>query len=214
MKSLFLLFIFALILAFLSALIKSKKRYRKNHFHRSKSSYTFQDNYRCEENSRLPEMPQRCYNEDPQPVAEKPPLAKAKKRKILTRGEYKMYFVLCNALPECVVMPQVSFGALLWSEEIAVLNTFLKKRVDYVVCDDKLNVITIIELDGWSHKGREKKDLEREKILTDAGYNVLRYTEIPQPDSLREDIQKLTTFLDKRIVPSSAEYPNLQKTPL
>lgn len=113
---------------------------------------------------------------------------KPKKRKILTRGEYKMYFVLKKALPEFVILMQVSFAVLLEAKAKPVINTFLQKRADFVICDEALNVVAIIELDGWSHHGCEQKDAERDHLLTNAGYVVIHYKEIPEAENARKDI--------------------------
>ena len=48
--------------------------------------------------------------------------------------------------------------------------------------------MVIIELDDPSHLGKEKQDAERDAMLEEAGYRVLRYTSIPTVITLKNDI--------------------------
>jgi very-short-patch-repair endonuclease len=47
-------------------------------------------------------------------------------------------------------------------------------------------VQAVIELDDSSHKGREQEDARRASKLTDAGYRVIRYSQIPNIAEVRE----------------------------
>lgn len=53
----------------------------------------------------------------------------------LTRSEQSMYFRLQGALPDLIVLSQVSFGALLTARTWAARNTFNRKRADFVICE-------------------------------------------------------------------------------
>lgn len=97
----------------------------------------------------------------------------------LTRNEQAMFLRLQEALPGLIVLSQVSFGALLTAKSRAVRNTFDRKRADFVICDKAFKVLAVIELDDRSHDGREEEDASRDKLLTDAGYRVIRYRGIP-----------------------------------
>ena len=48
--------------------------------------------------------------------------------------------------------------------------------------------MVIIELDDPSHIGKEQEDAERDAMLNEAGYIVLRFTEIPSIRQLRKHI--------------------------
>lgn len=95
-------------------------------------------------------------------------------------------FFKINAYEKPKKRIQVSFGAMLEAKSYATLNRFLKKRADYVICDKKLNILLILELDGWSHKGKEKEDAARDKLLTDAGYKVLHLKKIPELEEMKK----------------------------
>ncbi|RUS67977.1 hypothetical protein CUZ56_00460 [Saezia sanguinis] len=111
-------------------------------------------------------------------------------RRIMTPREQKMYFVLKAALPELIVFTQVSFCALITAKSFASRATFNRKFTDFVVCDYDLNVLVIIELDDWSHQGNEQRDADRDKLLADAGYQVVRFEDIPEPGKVRSEIRK------------------------
>lgn len=105
----------------------------------------------------------------------------------LTRHEQAMFFRMQTALPELIVLSQVSFGALLTAKSRAARNTFDRKRADFVVCDKSFNVLAVVELDDNSHIGQEEKDQDRDKLLTDAGYRVLRYRSMPDLAQIAND---------------------------
>ena len=111
---------------------------------------------------------------------------KPKPRKLLIRSEYKFYFTLKEAFPEYVILVQVGFAAMLQAKHRATVNRFLAKRADYVICDQELNILLIVELDGTSHFGREKEDKKRDKLLTDAGYKIVHLKNIPSPQETRK----------------------------
>jgi very-short-patch-repair endonuclease len=96
---------------------------------------------------------------------------------------------LVHALPDHVVLAQVSFGALLSVRASAVRNTYDRKRADYVVCDRAFVVAAVIELDDGSHKDKEELDEKRDLLLTNAGYRVIRYRNIPDEDQVQADFE-------------------------
>jgi len=105
----------------------------------------------------------------------------------LTRNEQAMYFRLEGALPDLIVLSQVSFGALLTARSTAVRNTFDRKRADFVICEKSFKVVAIVELDDSSHDGNRARDEKRDELLTNAGYRVLRYRGIPDIDRVQGD---------------------------
>lgn len=107
---------------------------------------------------------------------------------ILSANEQPMYFRLCEAFPSHLVLAQVSFSAMLHSRDQLVRNQFNRKTADFVLCTKAFEVVAILELDDSSHRGREEKDAVRDKLLTDAGYRVLRYKTVPDADRLNQDI--------------------------
>ncbi|MDD2609526.1 MAG: DUF2726 domain-containing protein [Giesbergeria sp.] len=107
----------------------------------------------------------------------------------LTKHEQAMFFRLQSALPSLIVLSQVSFGALLTAKSRGTRNTFDRKRADFVVCDKSFKVLAVVELDDSSHDGREEQDANRDKLLTDAGYRVLRYRGIPDVEQVAGDFK-------------------------
>lgn len=67
-------------------------------------------------------------------------------------------------------------------------NTFDRKRADFVICEKSFKVVAIVELDDSSHDGKKARDEKRDaKLLTTAGYRVLRYRGIPDIDRVQAD---------------------------
>jgi very-short-patch-repair endonuclease len=105
----------------------------------------------------------------------------------VTKNEQAMFFRLTSALPEHVVLAQVSFSSLLTAKTVGARNTFDRKTADFVICTKSFDVIAVIELDDSSHKGREIEDGKRDLLLTNAGYKVLRYKQIPDLEKVKAD---------------------------
>jgi len=109
-----------------------------------------------------------------------------KRKAALTEREQGMYWRLREVLSDRthVTLAQVSFSALLSSRQQATRNTFNRKTADFVVFTKAFEVVAVIELDDASHRGREKEDAERDRLLTDAGYRVIRFKNIPDRGEL------------------------------
>lgn len=113
-------------------------------------------------------------------------------REIATANEQGMFWRLAEAfpMPEYIVLTQVSFGALLAAKGGASRYSFAQKRADFVLTNKGFMVLAVIELDDASHKGKESADAERDAMLMQAGYRVLRYKRIPDTAQLLADLQK------------------------
>lgn len=112
-----------------------------------------------------------------------------RRKQLLSEREQAMHHRLSHALPEFLVLAQVSFGALLTAQAYATRNTFDRKTADFVVCNKAFQVLAVIELDDASHKGKTEKDATRDAMLVNAGYRVLRYPNIPDIDRVRVDFE-------------------------
>jgi very-short-patch-repair endonuclease len=117
-------------------------------------------------------------------------LPAAKPKIPLSINEQPMYFRLKEAFPDDVVLAQVSFSALLQSPNQATRNQYNRKMADFVLCTKSFEVIAVVELDDSSHKGREEKDMDRDRLLTNAGYRVKRYKTVPNIETLKTEIAK------------------------
>ncbi|UQV48006.1 DUF2726 domain-containing protein [Janthinobacterium lividum] len=113
------------------------------------------------------------------------------RKSVMTAREQQMYHLLQTALPECTVLAQVAFSALVTAKGWADRNRFDRKVADFVLCSKQLNVLAVIELDDCSHAGRERHDKERDAMLRLAGYVTLRYANFPTQQALRADVEKL-----------------------
>lgn len=110
-----------------------------------------------------------------------------KSKRVLTMNEQPTFLRLKEALPEHHVLAQVSFNAFMTAKGYATRNLFNRKVADFVVLDNKFNVVAIVELDDSSHKGKEGKDAERDALIAEAGYKVIRYQRTPDIEKIKID---------------------------
>jgi len=113
------------------------------------------------------------------------------RKRPLTNREQSMYFRLQEVLDGRIVLAQVAFSALLKTSLQKDRNRFDRKVADFVICDKTFEVLAIIELDDASHNGRAAQDLKRETLLTDAGYRVIRYRNVPDVATLQKDFNNV-----------------------
>jgi len=109
------------------------------------------------------------------------------KRHVLTPREQAMYFRLVEALNGHVVLGQVAFSAMIKAKSRATRNRFDRKVADFVILNKAFEVLAVVELDDASHKNRETQDRERQALLTNAGYRVIRYSNVPNVEQVHKD---------------------------
>lgn len=107
---------------------------------------------------------------------------------LLSQHEKTMFGEIRQAVPECQIFVQVALSAILWTKSQATRNRFNRLIADYVITDNNFNILAVIELDDKSHDNRQEKDAERDAMLREAGYKVLRYRYMPSKEQLRKDI--------------------------
>jgi len=112
---------------------------------------------------------------------------KPKARAPLTAREQAMYNRLVQTLPDLVVLPQVSFGALLTARTRAARSTFSRRIADFVVCDRSFKVVAVVELGDKNQKDKARRDPDRDAMLVEAGYRVLRYQRVPDIGRVEAD---------------------------
>jgi len=126
------------------------------------------------------------------------------KRAFLTENEKEFLQRLEAAFPEHRIMAQVSMGALMapdvpggTAQYLSIRGRFAQKVVDYVVLDDALEVVALVELDDRTH--RLEKDAVRDAMTAAAGYVTLRYLsrEKPASQDIRADLSALHAALRK-----------------
>ncbi len=110
-------------------------------------------------------------------------------RPVITNFESRMFIRLQQAFPQHHVLAQVAFSALITSDHYKIRSKFNRKVTDFVVLDQGMKVLAIIELDDPSHIGKKSEDKKRDQMLQEAGYQVQRYTQIPSVKQLQMDIR-------------------------
>ncbi len=105
----------------------------------------------------------------------------------LTMNEQPMFIRLIEALPEYGVLAQVAFSSFMTAKGYATRNLFNRKVADFVVIDKNFNIVAIVELDDSSHKGQEDNDAERDALVNEAGFRVIRYKRTPDINQIRSD---------------------------
>ena len=100
----------------------------------------------------------------------------------LSRAEQSLYWRLCEAFPDHIVLAQVAIAQLLEVNDVAnrraVFNRYRQLVADFVVCTRAFEVVAVIELDDRSHQnpGRADADERKSAALGAAGLLLLRFT--------------------------------------
>lgn len=106
------------------------------------------------------------------------------KRLLLTKNEWKNCMFLKPILEGegMRICPKVRLLDLVepkkgtdGKQRQTLLNKIQSKHVDFVICDEKLNVLLILELDDSSHdtETRKQRDTFVDSVLTGSGYRIL-----------------------------------------
>ena len=132
-----------------------------------------------------------CERPAPAPLSTVP----VRGRRPLTAFEEQMYGALVSALPECVILAQVAFSALVTTSGQYHRNRFDRKVADFVVCSKSMTPVAVIELDDSSHRNKGAADAQRDAMLRNAGLTTLRYQSIPAAAILRRDIEQVLAAL-------------------
>lgn len=115
-------------------------------------------------------------------------------KSLLTKTEIKYFYIIRDYLPSKYhLCPQVSFNALITSKDIAIRNTFNRKYCDMTVCNSSFEVIAVIEIDDNSHSAIKVKesDAYRDKILQEAGFITLRFSDKTSKSEIKKTIRKV-----------------------
>lgn len=103
---------------------------------------------------------------------------------LLTKNEWKNYMSIRPYLEGegLQICPKVRLLDLIepkkgidGKQRRALLNKIQSKHVDFTICDEKLNVLLILELDDSSHDvpERQQRDNFVDTVLTGSGYRIL-----------------------------------------
>lgn len=109
-------------------------------------------------------------------------------RRPLSEPEQVLYYRLCQALPDHMVLAQVGLSRFLavknGHDPRAWHNRINRMSVDFLVCNKDASVIAAIELDDASHArpDRISADEKKERALEAAGVRLLRWSVEAMPD--------------------------------
>lgn len=111
-----------------------------------------------------------------------------KRRGILNIAEQITLMRLQAVLPRHTVLAHVSFDALLTTKFVHTRRKYQGLVADFVVLDQQHQVLAIIEIADESYVNRLHQKHYQDSLLELAGYRVLRYSNIPSEQELREDL--------------------------
>lgn len=109
-------------------------------------------------------------------------------KKLLSSPEQVLYFRLCKALPERIVLAQVGLSRILGVKKGnnfgEWFNRINRMSADFVLCSKDSTIVAVIELDDASHEKTDRKaaDAKKDKALSSAGISVVRWQAKSIPD--------------------------------
>ncbi|TLU82119.1 MAG: DUF2726 domain-containing protein [Chlorobium sp.] len=109
-------------------------------------------------------------------------------KKPLSSPEQVLYFRLCKALPEHIVLAQVGISRFLGVKKGnnfgEWFNRINRMSADFVLCSKDLTIVAVIELDDSSHEkaDRQAADAKKDKALGSAGIRIVRWQTSSMPD--------------------------------
>jgi len=110
---------------------------------------------------------------------------KYKSRALMTDNELEFFGRLVAALPGHYIFPQVAMSALLdtASSDKKIAHSdrlrIAQQRVDYVVCNQRCEVVAVVELDDKTHS--RAKDKVRDSRLEQASIRTVRFQSRQKP---------------------------------
>jgi hypothetical protein len=118
-------------------------------------------------------------------------------KKPLSDPEQILFHRLVQALPENVVLAQVSFSRFLRAtggnrkENWGEFATIKQKVADYLICKKDFSVVAAIELDDSKHNA--ERDKKRDQTLKEAGLKTIRWNvkNLPNVQEIRTSVQQL-----------------------
>lgn len=119
------------------------------------------------------------------------------KTHLLTKNEYHEYKKLKHFADQnnLIICPKVRLLDLIVPRENtdrAALGKISSKHVDFAICDDKLYVKGIVEIDDNSHKQQDRKERYKfvDSVLTSVGYKVVHTYSVTE--------ETLNCFIEKK----------------
>jgi very-short-patch-repair endonuclease len=109
-------------------------------------------------------------------------------KKVLSNPEQILYFRLCKAFPEYIVLAQVALSRMLGVNKGnnfgQWFNRINRLSADFVLCSKDSTIVAVIELDDSSHTKttRQIADTKKDKALQSAGIRIMRWKVNSIPD--------------------------------
>lgn len=110
---------------------------------------------------------------------------------VMSPIEKKFYWQLKNTFPDYHILAQVHLSQVIrpprGKNELKWLNKIWYMSLDYVILDNKLEMVAVIELDDRSHllKRRREADQRKNKALKAAGIRLIRIQASHLPNNVQ-----------------------------
>lgn len=124
-----------------------------------------------------------------------------RRKLLLTKTETIFFKKLREALSaNYTIFAQVPFSCLVTPKDRSNRELFWRinqKRVDFVVLDENLNTLFIVELDDKSHKTKKDIDFNRDELFLNCGIPTCRF-HVENDNNVNFIKDKLASFLPQK----------------
>lgn len=117
-----------------------------------------------------------------------------RQRAVFTTYEHTTFTRLKEVMPEANILAHVSFDALMTTKFPHTRRKYEKMFADFVVMDKECRVIAIVAIGELMSLKKLQTANYQDSLLESAGYKVLRYTEVPEYQELRDDFKVQNTI--------------------
>lgn len=117
----------------------------------------------------------------------KPQDSLLKQRAIFNINEQLTFTRLKEILPHHVILAHVSFDALLTTKYSRTRYKYRNMVADFVILDEFYQIQAIVAVDDPMALRRSHTAEYQDSLLTIAGYQVIRYENVPEYFQLRQD---------------------------
>ena len=116
---------------------------------------------------------------------------------LLSGAEQALYTRLSEALPDHVVLAQVSLAQAVSitaraRERTPWWNKIAQKSLDFVICNPDFSIAAVVELDDRSHEGerQQRRDQDKTQVLASAQLRLIRWKagELPSGSQIRSAV--------------------------
>jgi len=132
-----------------------------------------------------------------------------RQRAIFNLNQQLTYTRLKEILPEHTILAHVSYDALLTTKFFRTRNKYRNLIADFVVLDQNHQVVAIVAVDDPMILKRPQQAQYEDALLNMAGYQVIRYEDIPEYSQLRRDFLNEPAEAEKDVsrMPALKKYP-------